>query len=343
MKKYLLTFIVSMCSVVSFAQYGTEGESARYEVVKFPKYVITDVNSRTFSVDVKFTKKVAETMDPNDVADQIKLYAWSRLQSDAAYMKVEVEVGSFITEGTDVENHSTVEKGVEKPDYRGVLDYSLPISVVITDRDGHSNTKDLCTGVKRYKPGKSSKNHRDALAYIKDNKDVLVEKIILDELKSAVGGVKDYMLALYSWDKELMKVEYYHLDQKKSKYYEEQNADNERLKILYKNMKSTQPVDVEEFNSILERYKEIINDLNDGDKKQKKAKIKLMLSVSEILLSMDKFDESREWAEKVISEYGESDGEDIIKKINKAEAKIKDGKATCRHFRMSAPQIEEAE
>lgn len=110
---------------------------------------------------------------------------------------------------------------------------------------------------------------------------------------------------------------------------------------MFKTSTPSEPIDSDVLKPIIEEYISIINELNDADKKQAKAKVQMMVSVAEFYLMLDDFDASATWAQRVVDEYNEKDGAKILERIKTIKELLEKHHVTSRHFVPQAPVIPE--
>lgn len=344
MKALLLTALF-LVSTLAMAQYGTEGETYRYQVVDFPRYYVDQPN-RTFSVEVNMPRSVSEYVDAEQIVNHIGVNGWAPTDPESAYLKIYIDYGAFLYESTDILDRSKEEKAKDGhvrviPIFVGAINYTFPVRITITSPLGKIDNCLHCDKKLTYVTDHSFDNRRGAIEFTKVNRDVFIEQIITGDSFYAADYVNDIVRSDFGFSTTTDKVEFYYLDQKKSKYYSEQINDALTLKELVKFTTADSPVSENTVLPIIDRYINIINELNDGEKKQKKAKIKLMLSVAELYLLIEHLDESTTWAKRVMDEYKDSDGEDVLDKIVKVRRIFEKHHTSTRHFVPQAPHIDE--
>lgn len=348
MKKLCLLSLLFI-STAAMAQYGVNGESGRYNVIEFPKYYVEQAN-RTFSVDVTMNKKVSGYASPEDVAEHIMFDGWTKTSADKSNMKMSIEFGEFLYLSTDIVESSKDEKqkdgSVQRVySYRVSFKYTFPIFIKTTAPEG-DNKQSINASLNIAQPQTYSidnvfKSRSAASEYMKDNKDVLIERVIVSEVSKAEAIAIRMAKAAYGFYYTTEKASYVFLDSKKNAHYESQKQADATLKELFKSSSCNEPISSEILTPIIEEYKSIIDEFNETDKKQLKAKIKMMLSVAEFYLMLDDLDTSEAWAKRVVDEYKEKDGNDVLSKIAKVRANFEKHHVTSRHFVPQAPVVEE--
>lgn len=348
--KKICVFGLLLLSTAAMAQYGVNGESGRYRVVDFPKYYVEQGN-RTFSVNVEMSKKVSGYADAEETAEKIKFKGWTKTSEDQANMKMTVDFGEFIYMGTEILDQSTEEKAKDGsvkrvPKYVGSFSYTFPITITTMAPEGNEErglnlafNKVLQTVT--FTDDKIFSSRAQASEYMKENKDVFIERTIIREVSSAVNSAINLATKTYGFGETHAVAEYVFLDSKKSPYFESQKNANIQLKELFKTSLCTEPISSDVLTPIINEYIDIINGLDNADKKQAKARVKLMLSVAEFYLMLDDLDSSATWAQRVFDEYQEKDGKKILERINVIRSLFEKHHVTSRHFDQPAPVIAE--
>ena len=348
--KKLCVFGMLLLSTAAMAQYGTNGESGRYEVVKFPKYYV-EQDQRTFAVNVDITtKKVAGFVEAEEVAERVSFNGWSKTTEDKANMKMKITLGEFLYISTEILDQSVEEKQKDgsvkrKPIYVGSFKYTFPIYVDMTSPAGdaqlHLNITAKVPTPLTYTDSHKFSSRGEASEYMKENKDVFIEKVIRDEAFAAASHAISAATSNYGFGSTTEKASYVFLDSKKNPHYESQKSANAQLKELFKTSSANEPISSEMLTPIIEEYISIINELNDADKKQMKAKVELITSVAEFYLMLDDLASCETWAKRAADEYKEKDGTKILEKAAAVKALFDKHHVTSRHFVPQAPAVEE--
>ncbi|MBR3567507.1 MAG: hypothetical protein IKN94_04475 [Salinivirgaceae bacterium] len=348
--KKLCVFGMLLLSTAAMAQYGTNGESGRYHVVKFPKYYV-EQDQRTFAVNVDIaTKKVAGYVDAEELAEKVRFKGWSKTPEDKAYLNIKITLGEFLYLSTEILDQSVDEKQKDgsvkrKPIYVGSFKYSFPITLSLTspvNNDKYRLNQDgMMVKTLTYTDDHKFSTRADASAFMKENRDVLSEKVIRQLANEAAASAVNSAVIDYGFASTTEKASYVFLDSKKNPHYESQKNANTQLKEIFKTSSADEPISSDALTPIIEEYISIINELNDADKKQLKAKIELITSVAEFYLMLDDLASCETWAKRAFDEYKEKDGSKILEKAAAVKALFDKHHVTSRHFVPQAPAVEE--
>ena len=341
MKLITLLFIICV-STVAMAQFGTEREAARYRVVDFPRYYV-EQSQRTYCVDVKMSKKVGSYVDADELIDRLAFSGWTKTDAEHANMRMAIEFGDFIYEATEILDQSTEEKtkdgGVKrKPLFIGTIKYTFPIKISMIASEGKYSSQ-INDGLAVFKCEKNFETRKAASEYMRENKDVFVEKIIVGDADIAIRAANSGATRSFGFGSTTEKVEYYYLDSKKGKYFEQQKEDADAIEVMAKGSNANEPINPEGIAAVIDHFIGIINELDNNDKKQKKARNKLMISVAELNLMRDDLEACASWAQRIVDEYKDNDGKDILDKVNKVREMFEKHHVTSRHFSPVAPEL----
>ncbi|MCR5697824.1 MAG: hypothetical protein K6G73_12700 [Marinilabiliaceae bacterium] len=336
------------CSSASWAQYSTDRHVSWYRVVNFPTYFVENEADRTFIVTFSGEERVFNTFSPEELAERVKFGGWTQVHlRDNAYMSVNVHFNDLMIETIDVVDKSSTDKeGNVKPSFEPFFIYTFPAHVEFKNPVANNSfdvNRESFEGNKRieYHINKEFPSRKAAVEYVKNNRPKFISEVVKTNVDNVLKRVNESGTSNYGYGATNARVEYYNLDSKKHPNYEEQVKDAETLKAIYANCTSGQPIDKSQVMPIIERYKQIIETLNDTERKQKRAKIHLMATIAEIYLTLDDLDKCAEWAQKLVDQYNEEDGEDLIDKVKKVKALMDKYKVTTRHFVAKAPEVNE--
>lgn len=339
--KLFLLLCISLVSLTSFGQYGTEREKCRIAVIGFPKFAIP-LEQRTFFVNMYSSKKVIEMQDLDASSNDISIWGWSRTYDpDQAHLTITIDFGALVTEEIKARRPSA-----EAKDFIGIMDYTLPIEIQLSSKENKVafNTQEYDlhgTPIKlQYVCDKKFPTPEKAVSYIKSNKELIDENIIHAEVAKAIKLANDEALKLYAFQKISERVDIYHLDSKKSEFFDQQENDYKDLISFFKLSTTEQPISPAPIKLIINNYKKIIEQLDDADKKQKSAKIDLIITVANLYYVVEEFGECEAWAHKLMEEYNEKEGKNIIEKLNIVRNDIARFGVQSRHFTVQSPKVD---
>lgn len=339
--KLFLLLCISLVSLTSFGQYGTEREKCRIAVIGFPKFAIP-LEQRTFFVNMYSSKKVIEMQDLEASSNDISIWGWSRTYNpDQAHLTITIDFGALVTEEIKARKTSA-----EAKDFVAIMDYTLPIEIQLSSREDKvaiSTQEYDFHGVPiklEYVCDKKFPTPEKAVSYIKSNKELIDESIIHTEVAKAIKIVNNQALKLYAFQKISERVDIYHLDSKKSEFFDQQENDYKDLMSFFKLSTTEQPISPAPIKLIINNYKKIIEQLDDADKKQKSAKIDLIITVANLYYVIEEFSECEAWAHKLIEEYNEKEGKSIIENLNKVRDNLARFGVQSRHFTVQSPEVD---
>ncbi|MCQ2250676.1 MAG: hypothetical protein MJZ66_06165 [Bacteroidales bacterium] len=347
MKKtiYTLALLLMVC-MQAMAQYGTDKVRIFYPVRHIPTFYVPEGN-RYFHVDLTASFNVEDFLDYNKICDRLQIgYGWEEdRKSGDVPAHINVSVTDFIIEGMhEVEVLEKVrrhgEEFIEKY-YVPHIDYSVllqsSISVDGNSRYHFSNydselrrppVKTLVISDRRFR------SPRDCHNFLRDNRDVFVERILSDEVYALTDQIQADIKQAFHYYPAQTDIKICLFDSKKSPYYaKHQQAKAEIKRIiggitLDGDLKQT----IKDMQPWIEHFKEIEASLSTADKKQKSAKADMVYNLAMIYYALEIFDVSRQYCMRLFNEFGENSGKRMLRSLNDEEAEMKRHHLVSRHF-----------
>lgn len=339
MKKLILLMVAMIISLPMFAQYGTSKRFFPCEFRQLPNYAVAKEN-RTYFVNVETNSQISETIDAERIYNSINLLGWNKVDNpDNAYLRVNVNIDYLTIEDSGVKTTETSEKSGETTKvvkhFFGKLVYTMPYHVELvsesrTQKYGRGSDK----AVEFVTEEKSS--YESAKKYISDNKDMLKDKLIKSEVDDIISSINGAISMDYAYEaiSENISVEF--MDSKKSEFYDEQQKAIIEIREVFGRIKADSDIKVaaKEMQVYIDQFKAIADKLNDGDKKQKKAKVALFESIANMYYAVENFDMAKQYCETLLKEYEEKSAGKMLGRLEKVQSEMQKHNVTSRHFEL---------
>jgi len=344
MKKLMALLLCLLAiSTGAIAQYNTTKTSMSFPVRYLPTHYVP-VGQRAYCVSCGFARQVSPYFSPNEAAETLHLDGWTMTDNpDQAALRITINAYDFLIENIHED------KFIEKVRHHGefvpveyftpTIDYSIVIEYVLetnTSRQTYSNV-DVYTHrppINTFRMDKRFNNPRDCHDFVRENKEVFIEKIIRTELYNTIEEINEELIPQFVYKPYTDHIKIAFFSSKKSPYYaKHQSARNE-----IKNIINSIPLDgslaptIRKMQPWIEHFKEIEKSLSATNKKQKQAKADMVYNLAMIYYALEIFDVSREYCNRLINEFDESTGKRLLRNLEKTESEMKRHNLQTRHF-----------
>ena len=344
MKKLtILLLCFFMICTGAIAQYNTAKTSMSFPVHNLP-YKYVPVGQRNFTVSCGFARQVSPYISAGEVAAQLHIDGWSRIDNpDNASLRITINAYDFLIEGIHedkitemVRHHGEL---VPVDFFSPVIDYSIVIEYVLEgsgSRQTFSNIDPFThrPPVNSFRMDKRFHSPRDSHDFVRENKEVFIEKIIRTEIFSIIDEINEKLVPEYVYFPTTDQIKIAFFSSKKSPYYaKHQSAKNEIKSIINSiPLSGSLAPTIRKMQPWIEHFKEIEQSLSSSNKKQKQAKGDMVYNLAMIYYALEIFDVSRTYANRLINEFDATTGKRILRNIEKMEAEMKRHNLMTRHF-----------
>ena len=268
------------------------------------------------------------------------MLGWKKVDNaDDAYLKISVNLDFFTVEDTGVKTTETTEKSGETTKvvkhHFGKLIYTMPYHVELVseshnDKFGRSSENKI-----EYLSSEKS-SYEAAKTYVKDNKDMLKSKLIKSEVEGIINSINEKIERDYAYAPKSEYVWIEFLDSKKSEYYEQQQKAIIEIREIFGRIKADSDIQVaaKEMQVYIDQYQGIVDNLNQADKKQKKAQAALIESIANMYYAVDNFAMAKQYCETLMKDYEEKSGGKMIGRIDKLLSEMAKHNVKTRHFEL---------
>ncbi|MCQ2252500.1 MAG: hypothetical protein MJZ61_03515 [Bacteroidales bacterium] len=343
MRRFLTLAIALLCCANVFAQYSTSKSNMWYPVRTFPKYYVPE-NNRNYSIDCRLSRQIAEFANTGELENRLLFQDWREEENaDNAYLKIYLESFDFIIEAMrEVEMHEMVkEHGVEHERifFMPQIDYSMVINWGLIHGDMREQHTNINPDTRRpnissFQIDKHFHSPRECHEYMRENKEVFIEKIINSELMATTEQVQEALAASFHYGSSNWSVKIALFNNKKSSYYNKHHAGKDELKSIFSNMPLEGPITntIKDLQPWIDHFKEIEASLSSADKKQKEAKADMIYNLAQIYMALEIYDVAKQYAMQLYNEYGDNSGKRILREILGEEEELKKHHLVSRHF-----------
>jgi hypothetical protein len=181
---------------------------------------------------------------------------------------------------------------------------------------------------------KSFRSPRDCHDFVRENKEVFVEKIVRTELYNTIEEINEKLVPEYVYYPTTDHIKIAFFNSKKSPYY----AKHQSARTEIKNIINSIPLDgslaptIRQLQPWIEHFKEIEKSLSATNKKQKKAKADMVYNLAQLYYALEIFDVSREYLNRLINEFDSSTGRRLLRNLNNIDQEMKKHHLQSRHF-----------
>ncbi len=338
----LLLCLLMICTGAA-AQYNTSKTVMSFPVRDLPTYYVPE-GQRTYSISCGFARQVSPYITLGEVAAQIQLDGWQMVSNpDNAYLRITVNAYDFLVEGIHEDKYTEMVRHhgemVPVDFFTPVIDYSMVIEYIF-DANGSSQTYtnvDVFTHrppINTFRMDKSFRSPRDCHDFVRENKEVFIEKIIRTELYSTIERINKNLVPAYVYTPTTDQIKIAFFSSKKSPYYAKHQSGRNEVREIINSMPlsgSLAPT-IRKMQPWIEHFKEIEKSLSSTNKKQKSAKADMVYNLAMIYYALEIFDVSREYANRLINEFDQTNGKRILRNIDGMEAEMKRHNVLTRHF-----------
>ncbi len=344
MKKIMaLLLLLLTISTGAIAQYNTSNTTMSFPVRNLPTHYVP-VGQRTYSVSCGFARQISPYFSPQEAADALQLEGWTMTGNpDQASLRITINAYDFLIEGIHED------KFVEKVRHHGefvpveffspTIDYSVVIEYVFetnTSRQTYTNVEAFThrPPINTFRMDKRFHSPRDCHDFVRENKEVFIEKIIRTELYNTMEEINEKLVPQFVYTPTTDQIKIAFFSSKKSPYY----AKHQSAKIEIKNIINSIPLDgslaptIRKMQPWIEHFKEIEQSLSATNKKQKQAKEDMILNLAMIYYALEIFDVSRDYLNRLITEFDSSAAKRHLRNLNNIENEMKRHNVQTRHF-----------
>lgn len=343
-KLFTLLLCITILSTGAAAQYATTKVNMSFPVHNMP-YNYVPESQRTYSVSCGFAKQVSPYFTPAEVAAGLHIDGWQMVNNpDDATLRIIVNAYDFLIESihedkfTEMERHHGEFVPVEF--FSPNIDYSIIIEYILETNDSRQTFTNVDPfthhpPINTFKMDKAFRNPRECHDFVRENKEVFIEKIIRAELLSQIEKINEQLVPAYVYYPTTDNIKIAFFSSKKSPYYaKHQSARNEIKKIINSipldgNLSST----IRQMQPWIEHFKEIEKSLSVSNKKQKNAKEDMIYNLAMIYYALEIFDVSRDYINRLINEFDTNTGKRLLRDLNETENEMKKHHLQSRHFR----------
>lgn len=330
-------------STGAIAQYNTSKTTMSFPVRHLPTYYVPE-GQREYSMSCGFARQVSPYFSPEEAAETLHIDGWTMTDNpEHAALRITINAYDFIIEGIHED------KFIEKVRHHGefvpmeyfspTIDYSIVIEYVLetnTSRQTFTNV-DAFTHrppINTFHMDKRFSNPRDCHDFVRENKEVFVEKIIRTELYNTIEEVNEKLVQEFVYQPTTDQIKIAFFSSKKSQYY----AKHQSARTEIKNIINSMPLDgslaptIRKLQPWIEHFKEIEKSLSATNKKQKQAKADMVYNLAQLYYALEIFDVCREYLNRLINEFDDSTGKRLLRNLNNIENEMKRHHLQTRHF-----------
>ncbi len=335
----IVLYTTSGCS----AQYSTSKTGMSFPVRNLPSNYVPE-GRRTYSVSCGFARQISPYITPTEVAAQLQLDGWSMVSSpNDASLRIAVDAYDFLIEGIHEERFTETANFHGHLEHREfftpVIDYSVIIEYAI-DCNGNKQTYTNIDPFTRRAPistfrmDKAFPNPRDCHEFVRENKEVFIEKIVRTEILATTAKMNEKLVPgfVYSPTTDNIKVAFF--SSKKSPYYNKHQSGRSEVRQIVESIPLQGPLTdaIKRLQPWIEHFKEVEKSLSTADKKQKQAKADMVYNLAMIYYALEIFDVSRDYATRYANEFDATTGKRLLRNINNTESEMKRHQLQSRHF-----------
>lgn len=347
--KYLLIPFFSLFTIVIFGQKKIDLDKTRVEVahIFLPKYVVPDIDKRTYKRDLKINFKFDDFFNKEPVKG-IELYGFT-LTNDIPTVKIEASIDdvSFITV-------SKVERVEEKKDnagkviskkyyykavgrYKAMGNYSIwGPSVASQGASEQIDAGSLNTELTR-ETGEFD-NYSKAYEQFNNLRNKFLDEVKSEYVRSATETVKNIASKHFGLTKRTYSEVFWLLDTKEHPEYAKHQELKGKIKLAVETMAG--PFDQiaefrKEIEPILAYFEECKKKYTEDSKKDKKMRYASFYNKMQLYYIAEMPDEAIKEAEALIlNEYDESDGKNMIRLAKLLKEELNNCTLKTRHFKI---------
>jgi len=339
--RFLFLLLFLLFSVNSFSQYSLDRENVKVDVRHMPS-IYYPFSQRSYSVKAKTEKQIKQSMEEEEIASMVKLNQWKLVDGDDAKPTLTIIVNSesLIVEQTEVvrvDHQSKDKNGVvtNNPTFYGKITYKMVMYTQIIDNfTGESRSYNSSKDLKVYK-AKETSNYRDAADYIRENKSIIIDKLIRQNIKDFVDYTNSKLASDYTNFPEPETVEFLFMGSKKNPDFATQMQCKQDIKNMCAMLSVTGGIeDAKELAKPILAYLNEINDKYDlSNKKAIKAKHAMIMDIANVYYVLEDFENCVKYAQMLVDyKTAERDGELIIKKCSNLKKMMENNHTNTRHF-----------
>lgn len=344
MKKItLLLLCLIALSTSAIAQYSTSKTSYSFPVRNLPTNYVP-VGQREYSISCGFARQISPYFSPNEVAEALHLDGWTMTDNpDKASLRITINAYDFLIEGIHedkfVERTRIHGEYVPVEYFTPVIDYSVIIEYVFETNNSRQQFSNVDVfshrpPINSFRMDKRFINPRDCHDFVRENKEVFIEKIIRTELYNTIEEINQKLVPAFVYYPTTDQIKLAFFNSKKSPYYaKHQSARNEIRNII-----TSMPLDgslaptIRRMQPWIEHFKEIEKSLSSTNKKQKQAKADMVYNLAQIYYALEIFDVSRDYFNRLINEFDDSSGKRMLRALERTESEMKRHNLQTRHF-----------
>lgn len=340
--------ILLLCLVVfsmgAAAQYSTTKVNMSFPVRNLP-YNYVPESQRTYSVSCGFARQVSPYFEPAEVAALLHLDGWTQVNNpDRATLRITVNAYDFLIEGIHEDKFTEMVRRhgemVPVDWFTPIIDYSIVLEYNLDTDNSHQTFTNVDPFTHRppintFRMDKRFFSPRDCHDFVRENKEVFIEKIVRTELTAKIEEINERLVPAYVYYPTSDNIKIAFFNSKKNPNY----AKHQSARTEIKNIINSMPLDgslastIRQMQPWIEHFKELEKSLSSTNKKQKKAKADMVYNLSMIYYALEIFDVSREYAGRLINEFGDATtGKRLLRNISSTEEEMKKHHVQSRHF-----------
>ncbi|MCR5455902.1 MAG: hypothetical protein K6F33_13015 [Bacteroidales bacterium] len=343
--KRLITLLLCLIalSTGADAQYSTSKVNMSFPVRNMP-YNYVPASQRTYSVSCGFARQISPYFSPEQLAAELHLDGWTRIDNpNNATLRITVNAYDFLIEGIHEDKYTEMVRHhgefVPVDFFSPIIDYSMIIEYVLETNDSRQTFTNVDPFTHRppistFRMDKSFRHPRECHDFVRENKEVFIEKIVVTEMYAKIEEINDRLVPAYIYYPTTDEIKIAFFSSKKSPYYaKHQSAKNE-----IKNIINSMPLEgslastIRQMQPWIEHFKEIEKSLSATNKKQKKAKEDMVYNLAMIYYALEIFDVSRDYVNRLINEFDATTGKRLLRNLNNTEEEMKKHHLQSRHF-----------
>ncbi len=343
--KKIITLLLCLIAISTgaIAQYNTSDVSMSFPVRNLP-YQYVPEGQRTYSISCGFARQVSPYFSPQEVAEQLHIDGWQMVNNpDDAFLRITVNAYDFLIEAIHEDKFVIKERHhgefVPVDYFSPSIDYSMVIEYVLETNETRKTFTNVDVFTHRppintFKMDKSFRSPRDCHDFVRENKEVFVEKIVRTELYNTIEEINEKLVPEYVYYPTTDHIKIAFFNSKKSPYY----AKHQSARTEIKNIINSIPLDgslaptIRQLQPWIEHFKEIEKSLSATNKKQKKAKADMVYNLAQLYYALEIFDVSREYLNRLINEFDSSTGRRLLRNLNNIDQEMKKHHLQSRHF-----------
>ena len=331
--------------LVAQAQYNTSKTNMCFPVRHMPWNYIPE-QERQYCISCGFSRQVQPYFSPEEIPSLIDLEGWDLINNPSeAALNITIDAFDFIIEGIHEDEYTNIvndhgEKIAVKY-YMPHIDYSIVINYSIESNDGYNQkVTNIDPFTERppmatFKIDQSFDNPMECHKYVMRNKEVFLEKIVRTEIMVVVEKIRDELKRRYVYYPTTDNIKISLFFSKKSDYYVKHQSAKTEIKKIIESMPLEGPLTetIKKIQPWIEHFKQLSESLSESDKKQKQAKADMIANLAMIYYALEIFDVSRDYANILINQYGETTlGRKILRAISEVETNLTKHHLSSRHF-----------